>query len=104
MISLRWVGAKVRIWQDRNFGADKVRGALQLCEEAGEVARAVGKEKDGIRPNTRGSVADELGDVIMAASAVADRYDIDLEEAVRQRVIRAIALDFVAWPDEGKSE
>lgn len=99
--SLNDIGRQTRAWQDRNFQPDKVRSALQLCEEAGEVARAVGKEQDGIRPNSRGSVAAELGDVVLSAAALADRHGIDLEHAVKARLERCLALDFVTHPEEG---
>ncbi len=97
----------VREWQDRNFGEqsdgrgfvkrramDKLDGAAVVCEEAGEVMRAALKERMGIRPETRGSLAEEIPDLIFAALALADREGLDINACLRDRFIRLLSLDF----------
>ena len=88
------VAREVREWQDRELGTNRVEGALALCEEAGEVARAVLKTKQGIRPETRGDVGDELGDVLMAALALADRHGLSAMECLQRRLGRLRTLTF----------
>lgn len=101
-LSLKEIGRKARDWQDKNFNTSKVKGALALCEEAGEVARAVNKEDDGIRPETRGDVGDEIGDVLLAATALANRYGLDPQTCVERRLKRMLKLDFTKDPEGGK--
>ena len=90
-----------REWQDKNFKTDKVRGALTICEEAGEIARAVNKEDAGIRPETRGNVGDEIGDVILGCLALADRYGLSVTECLHRRNERRKKLDFTIDPEGG---
>jgi NTP pyrophosphatase (non-canonical NTP hydrolase) len=60
--------------------------ALGVCEEAGELAHAVLKNKQGIRgydrDKTRKEVADAIGDIMIYACGVADELDIDVSRAV----------------------
>jgi NTP pyrophosphatase (non-canonical NTP hydrolase) len=60
--------------------------ALGVCEEAGELAHAVLKYKQGIRgydrEKTRKEVADAIGDIVIYACGVADQLDIDVSRAV----------------------
>jgi NTP pyrophosphatase (non-canonical NTP hydrolase) len=60
---------------------------LQLGEEVGEVYKAVRKQqKMRLDPNSAvGNVADELADVLIYLGAIANRYDIDLAEALRDK-------------------
>lgn len=105
LISLNAIGASMRDWQDRNFpNHDKMRGMVQLSEETGEVARALGKETDGIRYETRGDLADELADVILAASALAARCRVDLDHRVYERQQRALTLNFRMYPENGRDK
>lgn len=60
--------------------------ALGVCEEAGELAHAVLKYKQGIRgydfEKTQAEVADAIGDIMIYACGVASRLDIDVSRAV----------------------
>jgi NTP pyrophosphatase (non-canonical NTP hydrolase) len=60
--------------------------ALGVCEEAGELAHAVLKYKQGIRgydrEKTCAEVADAIGDIVIYACGVADQLDIDVSRAV----------------------
>ena len=97
------VGHRVYQWRIKNFGEPTpMRNALQICEEAGEVARAVGKADEGIRPETRGDLADELGDVILAVAAFANQEEIDIYAAILRRLARMERLDFTEDPEGGE--
>lgn len=60
--------------------------ALGVCEEAGELAHAVLKYKQGIRgydrTKTREEVADAIGDIFIYACGVADELDINVVSAI----------------------
>lgn len=60
--------------------------ALGVCEEAGELAHAVLKYKQGIRgydrTKTREEVADAIGDIFIYACGVADELDINVVGAI----------------------
>lgn len=60
--------------------------ALGVCEEAGELAHAVLKYKQGIRgydrEKTAHEVADAIGDIFIYACGVADQLDINVVEAI----------------------
>jgi NTP pyrophosphatase (non-canonical NTP hydrolase) len=60
--------------------------ALGVCEEAGELAHAVLKYKQGIRgydrDKTRKEVADAIGDIVIYACGVADQLDIKVSDAI----------------------
>lgn len=99
-LTLDDIGARVSAWRLYNFGQQSdVRHALQICEEAGEVARAVGKEEEGIRPATRGNLADELADTLLSVCGLATKKGIDLDVVVQQRLARMDSLDFTQSPD-----
>lgn len=75
-------------WHYATFGPDcpPWAVALKLAEEAGEVCRAVceAEHPSGWRPQPA-DLADELGDVIIAAAALAGRSGINLTDAVADR-------------------
>jgi len=101
-VDLRCVGQTAAVWREMNFGQQShMRMALQICEEAGEVARVIGKADEGIRPETRGNLAEELCDVILASAAMAAQCDIDIEAAMAARIKRMLSLDFRDDPEGG---
>ena len=59
---------------------------LKLAEETGELARAMNK---GLRPRTpeevRGTIDEELWDVIYFALAIANCYGIDMESVIPRK-------------------
>ena len=67
------------------------QGVLQKClmlgEEIGELFKAIRKkEKIKIDHNSKfGSIDEELADVIIYLCAIANRFDIDLEKAFRDK-------------------
>lgn len=69
---------------------------LKLAEEAGELARAM---RTGARPRSRsdirGTIDEELWDVIYYALAIANCYGIDLEEVIPRKA----ALSAARYPD-----
>ncbi|MGE5526561.1 MAG: MazG nucleotide pyrophosphohydrolase domain-containing protein [Rhodospirillaceae bacterium] len=60
---------------------------LLLGEEVGELFKAV-RQRTGIKTDVQTgtlSVADELADVLLFVLTIANRFDIDLEEAVMHK-------------------
>jgi len=103
LVDLDRVAKTTREWQDRNFpDIVKIDATLALCEEVGEVARAVLKEKLGIRPETRGDVGDEIGDVLLLAIALADRHGLSANDCLMRRGERMLKLDFTKDPEGGR--
>jgi NTP pyrophosphatase (non-canonical NTP hydrolase) len=64
-----------------------IEKCLLLGEEAGELFKAVRKaEKISIDVNsTKHEVSNELADLLIYLCAIANRYDIDLETAFREK-------------------
>lgn len=57
---------------------------LKLSEEVGELARAMRKgEKASDLEHIKGTIDEELWDVIYYALAIANVYDIDMEQVIR---------------------
>ena len=59
---------------------------LKLSEEVGELANAIGKNqlrKDS--ENIKGTIDEELWDVIYYALALANCYDIDMESVIKEK-------------------
>jgi NTP pyrophosphatase (non-canonical NTP hydrolase) len=77
--------------QERGFSH---RSVLQQClllgEEVGELFKAVRKQQDlTVDPHsTIGTVPDELADVLILVCAIANRLDINLEDALRDKEAR----------------
>jgi NTP pyrophosphatase (non-canonical NTP hydrolase) len=64
-----------------------IEKCLLLGEEVGELFKAIRKsEKIKIDNNSQQhEVANELADILIYISAIANRYDIDLEKAFREK-------------------
>ena len=74
--------------RERGFENDGIKTkCLLLGEEIGELFKAVRKvEKMKVDKNsTFTSVEEELADILIYLSAIANRYDIDLETALRDK-------------------
>ena len=70
--------------QERGFAEQTVlEKCLMLGEEVGELFKAIRKRENiKIDPNSKtGELADELADVFIFLCAIANRYDIDLQQA-----------------------
>jgi NTP pyrophosphatase (non-canonical NTP hydrolase) len=99
-MTLSELARTTRAWQDRNFdGLTVPIQLLVLAEETGEACRAVAKELHGIRPGSRGNLAEELCDVIMCAASIADRAGFDLDAEMNARLERLLSLDFRTDPE-----
>ncbi|MDB5259109.1 MAG: hypothetical protein JWO73_317 [Candidatus Taylorbacteria bacterium] len=76
---------------ERELGFDKtttnLQSALQLGEEVGELFKAIRKaEKMRVAGDAKiGSIDEELADILIFISAIANRYSIDLEKALRNK-------------------
>jgi len=74
--------------QERGFTEQTVlQRALHLGEEMGELFKAIRKaEKMKMDENSKvTSVEEELADVLIFVCSIANRYDIDLEKAFREK-------------------
>lgn len=74
--------------EERGFvDQDVLQKCLMLGEEIGELFKAIRKmEKIKIDNNsTIGSVDEELADILIYLCAIANRFDIDLEQAFRAK-------------------
>lgn len=74
--------------QERGF---KDQCSLQKClllgEELGELFKAI-RQREGIKMGSQASeVAMELADILIYLCAIANRYDIDLELAFREKEV-----------------
>ena len=96
------IGHRVDAWRKKNFGVQsRWRNAGQIGEEVGEVFRAIGKGEEGIRPETRGNLPDELGDVLLATLGMIAAEGFDPEEIINRRIGRMERLDFTKDPEGG---
>jgi NTP pyrophosphatase (non-canonical NTP hydrolase) len=74
--------------KERGFSkVSVIKNCLQLGEEIGELFKAVRKtEKLKIDKNSKfTSVEEELADILIYISSIANRYNIDLENAFRNK-------------------
>ena len=95
---------EVTPWANHNFGVPghdptrtRVGSTLGLCEEVGEVARAVLKQHQGIRgtfEEWQDEIIKELGDVVIKCAEVAAICGIDLNAAVARRWFDVQERDF----------
>ena len=59
---------------------------LKLSEEVGELSRAIRKGAKADTPNEfKGTIDEELWDVIYYALAIANIYDIDIEQVIKTK-------------------
>ena len=73
---------------ERGFtGQTTIQKCLMLAEEAGELFKAVRKKENiKIDHNSQfGTIDEELADILIFILVIANRYDIDLEKAFRDK-------------------
>ena len=58
---------------------------LKLAEEVGELACAMRKELKAHNEDIKGTIDEELWDVIYYSIAIANIYDIDLEQVIKRK-------------------
>lgn len=94
-MTLNDIGKRSRELQDRVFNhPSPEQRCLAFCEEMGEVARVVLKTGQGIRPETRGNLADEVGDALLTILALADFFEVDADAAAARRLDYLASLDY----------
>ncbi|MHA1112372.1 MAG: MazG nucleotide pyrophosphohydrolase domain-containing protein [Promethearchaeota archaeon] len=78
----------VSLEEERGFSDQNVKEkCLMLGEEVGELFKAIRKQ-EGIKIDMNskfGSIEEELADILIFLCAIANRYDIDLEIAFRNK-------------------
>lgn len=96
--------AEVGSWVARCFpNEDPLERALVLCEEAGEVARAVLKRHQSIRGTRDEWTAEllkELGDVMICVAATAHIEGVLLSEVVTKRWTAISMRDYASDPQQ----
>lgn len=89
MSTMKLLQLQIAEWSNRNFPNDTlVDKGLGLAEEAGEVCRAILKDKQGLRGTHEqwiGELGNELGDVLIQLFLVAELADLDLEACLISR-------------------
>ncbi|MCK4386548.1 MAG: pyrophosphohydrolase [Candidatus Pacebacteria bacterium] len=72
---------------EREFSKDILHNCLQMGEEVGELFKAVRKEINiQIDNNSKvGSVDEEIVDIFIFLCAIANKFNIDLEKAFREK-------------------
>jgi len=74
--------------EERGFSNEPILGqCLQLGEEVGELFKAIRKKKKiKVDHNSKfGSVDEELADILIFICSIANRFNIDLEQAFRDK-------------------
>lgn len=96
-------------WQQRELPCEdeakqRLRLALGVAEEAGEVARCVLKGDQGIRGGAdawRAKLGGEIGDVVIYLIQLATLNDLDFEECVEGAVCKVLARRFASAEESG---
>ncbi|HSX02925.1 MAG TPA: MazG nucleotide pyrophosphohydrolase domain-containing protein [Candidatus Saccharimonadia bacterium] len=74
--------------QERGFSSNSVlQECLLLTEEVGELSKAVRKQEQ-LRVDEHskvGTIAEELADILIVLTAIANHYEVDLERAFRDK-------------------
>ncbi len=74
--------------KERGFAEDTIlHKCLLLGEEVGELYKAI-RKKEKIKTDSKseiGTISEELADVMIYLCAIANRYNIDLEKAFRDK-------------------
>jgi len=105
MIDLRQ--QELKKWHDYNFGEATSLPEWQVlgvCEEAGELAHAILKMRQGIRESTKEDAADAFGDIVIYGIQVMTLLGIDAEEAIRKTVSDVLKRDWKRFPKNGTTE
>lgn len=58
---------------------------LKLIEEIGELAEVIRKDQRMVDNNIKGTIEEELSDVLYYVLMIANTYDIDLEDCFRKK-------------------
>ncbi len=81
----------IELERERGFdGQGPIDKCLLLGEEVGELFKAV-RKAEGLavaKDSTFGPLAEEMADVLIVLCSIANRYDVDLEQAFRDKEAR----------------
>jgi NTP pyrophosphatase (non-canonical NTP hydrolase) len=91
-------------WQARELPCDdadvqRLRVALLVSEEAGEVSRCVLKGAQGLRGSAeewRGELGGEIGDAIVSLMQLASLYDLDIEQLIDGAASKVLARSYTS--------
>ena len=68
-------------WEKKSNAVDEKAEILFLMEEVGEMAEAIRKNIYGKDKNISAAIYSEMGDVLVSILTLANRYNINLEQA-----------------------
>lgn len=75
--------------KERGFeGQSTIQKGLLLGEEIGELFKAMRKHEAELRVDLNSdnhNIADELADILIYLCAIANRYNVDLEQSLREK-------------------
>lgn len=78
-----------RIRQERGFTMDPLRIFALLNEEIGEVARELKRTWSlNYDPFSKQDLADEIADSLICLLALANQFEIDVEQALMEKLLR----------------
>ena len=66
---------------------------LKLIEEVGELAEVIRKDKRMVDNNIKGTIEEELSDVLYYVLMIANTYNIDLEDCFRKKNLIVLDMD-----------
>ena len=105
-LNLRQLQAQVMVWTDRNFkDREGWMPVMGVCEEAGEMAHAYLKLKQGIRGTPEeheAKLKDAAADVIIFCADVANMAGFDLSDVLTTTWEKVRERDWTKAPKGGK--
>ena len=111
MYSTSEIQAIMQEWREKNFlHATRTveMQTLGVCEEAGELAHAVLKHKQGIRgyddEKYRAEVRDAIGDMIIFAMGICSTEGWDIEDIIRETACKVLERNWNDNPEGPKDE
>lgn len=102
--TIRELQAEARRWREKQFPEAEherlVHCTLGVCEEAGELSRAVLKFRQAIRgydeAKTDAEIVDAAGDLVIYLMGVCDAWGIQLQDAVETTLESVVQRDWQA--------
>lgn len=108
MKSITEIQKAVGEWADKNFPSEESRGrlrcALGVAEESGELAHAVLKRDQGIRGTAKkhdADAKDAIGDIVIYLMDFCHRAGWDFESIVREIADEVLKRDWTKDPNRG---
>lgn len=107
---LQFVQQESQKWREHSFPPEHRTAELQalgVCEEAGELAHAVLKMKQGIRGSDvdhMNEAADAVGDIVIYLAGLCTSLGLNLQSSVYKAWLDVARRDWKANPETGDAE